>query len=169
MPRFLVLSGLPGSGKTTFRDNFLKDNPDTVVLSVDDVLEGTAERLGVPFLDLWKPEHEDWQHAARNVLRYRLQEALKKDQDVIWDQANLTFDERRQRVDMAPDHYEKIAIAFETDADVLVTRNDARKATGRNLPQPFLDALAQDYVRPHFDEGFDKIVVITNNTTSTVL
>lgn len=169
MRRFILLAGVPGSGKSSFRHNLLVSRPDTVVLSPDDWLENKAQELGISYQDIWLPEHADHIRESRRVMYERLHEALDEGRDVLWDQTNITFSMRAERLELAGDDCEKICVCFETDRDTILARNDARKANGRHVPDDRLEQMMLDWERPHHDEGFDQIVLVTNNSQTTVL
>ena len=169
MPRFILLAGLPASGKSTYRAELLTSNPQAVVVSPDDFLESRAAKMGITYQDIWRPEHSEHIAESRTRIDDILEEAISQNRDVIWDQTSLTFEMREGRLHNTPHHYDKIAVAFETDWDTLMQRNDARKPYGRDIPIEILEGMFNDYERPHFDEGFDHVILITNNGDHTLL
>ena len=169
MPRLVMLVGLPGSGKSTYRKNLLNDNPNTVVICPDDFLEEKAAQMGISYQEIWLPEHHEHIAQSRIDAEEHLMNAVKNGQDIIWDQTNISFDMRSRRLDKVSDDYERIGVAFETNENTLFARNQDRVSRGRHLPEPVLMGMIQDYERPHFDEGFDHIVLIENNGHPKVL
>lgn len=156
MPRALFLCGVPASGKSTYAASLLAQS-DAVYLSSDALIEDWAEEAGLSYAEAYP----DMRDKAKAELENRLAYALEMKSDIIWDQTNLTWEERETRLSRF-DGYDLIAIAFEAPASVLDARLKAREAeTGKHIPPDVVLAQRAAYMRPHFDEGFDEIVLVT--------
>jgi len=87
-PTFVMLIGLPGSGKSTFRN---EHGEPYVVLSSDDFIEQRAIAEGVTYTEVFADAVDD---ASRHVHR-NFREALANNASIMWDQTNLTPKKRR--------------------------------------------------------------------------
>lgn len=156
MNQLYMLVGPVASGKSTWTKNFLKAYPDTVVVSTDDILEEWAERDGITYTESF----DKYIGAAGKEMNRRVSEAIFKNNDVIWDQTNMTVKARKRKIKQFKDYY-KTAVVFFVDDEEQKRRLDARaKATGKFIPQHIVENMAKSYVRPSKEEGFDKIVDI---------
>ena len=86
MQEVVVLIGAPGSGKTTWRRDFLARNPDYVVVSSDDGVEAEAVARGVTYSDAFAEAIGKADEDARN----NFFDAIKDGKSVIIDRMNTT-------------------------------------------------------------------------------
>jgi predicted kinase len=147
-----MMIGVPGSGKSTW---IQKNNNNAVIISTDDIVEQTAAASGKTYNEVFKDNIK----FATQLANERARTAFTADQDVIWDQTNINPKSRRVKLDLAPDHYEKIAVFFPTpDKEELSKRLDNRP--GKNIPQNIMMGMIASLVQPTTDEGFDDIIVV---------
>lgn len=152
MPKLYMMIGVPGSGKSTW---LRKNNSNAVIISTDDIIEQTAAAAGKTYNEVFKDNIK----FATQLANEHARAAFTADQDVIWDQTNLNAKSRRAKLDLAPDHYEKIAVFFPTpDKEELSKRLDSRP--GKNIPQNIMMGMIASLVQPTTDEGFDDIIVV---------
>src|SRR3990172_7960840 len=128
MPTLFVLVGLPGSGKTTFTKNNLKD---TVRVCHDDLVAMLTGEWDVTRTQLYHALEWNLVHTC-----------LSRNQNVVVDRTNLDLKTRARFLNAAynaetsePVH--KVAIIFETPLDVCQERNHnlERIAAGRVVPE----------------------------------
>lgn len=157
MPRFILLSGAAGSGKTTFRQNLRNTIPDLQEISGDDYIEEMAAKDGLSYQDAWQAYNK----ATPEVLRERLAKALANPTDIVWDATNLTPQVRRTVLESVPDNYTLVAISVEAPLGLSLERVWERKSdTGKDVPEDVVRTQHAGYQRPHFDEGFDHVMVV---------
>jgi predicted kinase len=157
MPRLIMLSGPSGSGKSTYRENLLKTFPAAQIISFDDILEDLAGQHNMDYQDAFTTFSDD----VHEALELRLQTLTEQGEDLIWDQTNLSYKKRLRALEMIPDTYEFIAVAFEAPEDLLFERVAKREQiTRKHIPEDVLKGQIASYERPHFDEGFDSIFVV---------
>jgi predicted kinase len=160
MARFILLCGLPGSGKSTYAANFMANTEEPVLLlSSDALLEDMAAEHGVTYQEAYV----QWATKAQAEVLSMAEFAISEGIDVVWDQTNLTQAQRAERAApfFAAD-YEVIAVAFEAPQSVLKERIAARaSAMGKTIPSSVLETMGKTYQRPDENEGFDHIVVVT--------
>jgi len=158
MSQILVLAGPSGSGKSTHAARLAEHIEGARILSSDALIERHAETEGLSYAQAY-PLFVD---KVKSELHDQMEAAFQAGVPVIWDRTSLSWDARAAILDRTPDSYERIAIAFEVPVDILRTRLAAREAeTGKEIPETVLQAQIASYQRPHFDEGFDRIVVIS--------
>ena len=160
-PVFIMLVGLPGSGKSTFAERFIADSVgDVVYISTDSFIEGRAAEAGITYDEAW-PNHIK---EATDAAWARFRSALRRNASVVWDQTNLSVKKRKSVVAKVPDTYTKQAVVFEIEEGVRRQRLSNR--VGKTVP-PTVDVSMRDsYVRPTVDEGFDFVLDGVTGTTS---
>lgn len=151
-PYIVVLCGLPGSGKSTFR-GMLK--PQAVELSTDDYVEEIAQFRGKNYDDIWSDEIGN----ATAHVNDQFRAALKAGQSIVWDQTNLTVKKRRKILSQVPKSYYKAAIFVQVHEDLRQKRLLGRP--GKVIPAHVDKSMLDSLVIPTEDEGFDEVRVLT--------
>lgn len=156
-PRVIFLVGVPGSGKSTWREKYLASTTrDTVTISSDDMVMAYAKVNG---LDYTQAHREIDMNALDKQCAAALRVAVAKGQDVIIDRTNLRFKPRRRFLSQVSKRYVPIAIAFWVDCPELRQRLDKRAAsTGKHIPWKVVMEMFEGYQPPTFDE-FDVIEI----------
>lgn len=144
---FIVLAGIPYSGKTTFRKAYLKD---FATISLDDLVNEVANASNKTYNEVW--------HSCVTECNAKLQALYNKysDQHVVVDMTNLTAKKRRNLIkDRAGDRY-KVCIYFPIP--------EPEEFANRVLNRPFqvispniLKNMVDMYVEPTKEEGFDAV------------
>lgn len=148
MPTLHMLIGLPGSGKSTWRNNYLASNPslDTVVVSSDDIIEEWAAANNLTYSEAWSKIN---QKDVAAKFRTQLKEALNLNKNIIVDRTNMGVKARREILKHVPESYETVGVVFVIPDNVLEQRLDARaKATGKVIPKFVINNMAKAYVAP---------------------
>ncbi|PCJ96702.1 MAG: hypothetical protein COA52_00410 [Hyphomicrobiales bacterium] len=115
----IILCGLPGTGKSTWVKEFLKndyiipDAPDvevveTVVLSGDKHIEKYASKVGISYNEAFHL----YQKESRLLMNLELFNAIKERKHIIWDNTNLSKKIREKRMASIPNSYGKLIIYF---------------------------------------------------------
>ena len=160
MPTLYMLIGLPGSGKSTWREKHIAANPTitTVVASQDDIIEEWAAANGMTYSEAW-PKVNQKDVAAKFRTIYK--EALNAGHDVIIDRTNMGVKARREILKNVPSNYETVGVTFVIPDTELHARLDARaKATGKVIPKFVLATMAKAYVAPTREE-FTRLVRVS--------
>ena len=154
----IVLIGLPASGKSTWRENFLsKSDEEFVIVSSDDEIERLCAEEGITYTEGF----DKFVGKATGIIKQKFREAVNKGSNVIWDQTNLTVKKRRGILQKVPEGYRCEAVAFELTVAELESRLAKREAeTGKHIPHHVMKNMAKSYIPPTKEEGFDKVTVV---------
>ena len=151
MPKFYMLIGVPGSGKSTWIKNANLDS-NTVIISTDDIIEKRARAQGLTYSDVFQAEIK----SATAEMNRILGDALANNKDIVWDQTNLTVKSRRSKLAQIPEQYLKIAVYFSTpDNAELQRRLDNRP--GKVIPSNVVLGMKSQLQLPMLDEGWHEI------------
>lgn len=140
---FMMLVGLPGSGKSTFAEK-MKDK--------FDVHSSDAIRLEM-FGDETDQTHNN---EVFNELHKRVNESLKNHRSCIYDATNISRKYRKSFLKTIEkfDYVKKIACVFATDIEVCLERNSNRS---RVVPEEVIIRNYKKMTLPRIEEGFDCI------------
>lgn len=158
-PVFVMMIGLPGSGKSTKSKELW---PDYTRCSSDDYIDAVARRLGKSYSDVFKDEIANAQKAC--VMQQH--RAFYDEENVVLDQTNLTSKTRIKKLDMVPHFYHKIACVV-TCSDVNELERRLINREGKVIPKPIIEAMMKTYEYPLPDEGFDEIIEIETGPVDT--
>lgn len=145
-----MLCGIPTAGKSTFSKN--PKYKDYVRISSDDVLEQIAKQRETTYNAIFA---KNIGFAQKLMLR-RLRMAIKQQQNIIWDQTNITPQQRMEKLKMVPNDYRKIAVWFMIPMKDALTRN--LKRHGKMIPPEVIQRMYNEFEIPTLYEGFDEIV-----------
>lgn len=153
MKTIVMLIGPPGSGKTTLANVMF---PNHVRLSSDQFIEDRAKAIGLTYNAIFKYTADE---AMRNLRKMR-DDAIRFGHDIVWDQTNMTTSSRRKKLAVFPSDYTKIALVTDWHFDDLIFRNDARKATGRDVSVGIIKDMIAGFNQPQKYDGcgFDFIL-----------
>jgi predicted kinase len=159
MPYLFMLIGLPASGKSTWRSNFLaiaeQFGRDVVVVSSDDLIEAHAATKQMTYAEVFGEASKMADKEARRCFA----EAVASGRDIIVDRTNLTKATRAKFLSRLPETYRRHAVAFEVPPDALDERLGRRNATGKVIPPHIIEAMRASYEPPTNDE-FDEIMTL---------
>lgn len=157
MPVFMMITGLPGSGKSTWIKEYVGaclENYDLKikVFSSDKIREelyGDEAIQGNPS-DVF------------DIMKTRTLQALKEGYNVIYDATNITRKNRRSILSQIPKDIEKICCIVWARIETCVSR-DARRI--RSVGESVILKMVKRFETPWYDEGFDKIQFINTDTS----
>ena len=163
-PKLWMLIGVPGSGKSTWIKNQFEDvvkELTTHVASTDILIEGLAQIAGKTYDEMFKSSIK---YAEKTMYR-NVASAVADDYDIIWDQTNLTRKTRAKKLILIPDHYEKIAVVFQTPEDLWERLIHRESAEGKSIPEEVVHNMIDTMEYPELDEGFNKVLYVDNGVT----
>lgn len=119
MSTMICLSGMPGSGKTTWATEFLKKHPDFLYFSPDSYYEriNGDECDRTDTFEIWMAMFRDIHIAEKNF------------NNVLIDSDNLTYAQRNQWIEWFPYFDEHILLFLEEDYNTCFDRVSKRRRT----------------------------------------
>jgi len=146
-----ITVGLPGSGKSTYVKNFIKDK-DVEYLSSDELraIYGKDET------------DQSVTSIVFGHIKRKVDEFLKDGKNVLVDATSVNRKERSDYINTAKKYGAKVvAIVFKMDRQGLIERNKKRgEQGGREVPTFVIDKMLAKYEEPSYDEGIDVIIYV---------
>jgi len=152
MPTLTVLVGLPGSGKSTS----IPEDFDGFVYSTDRYIESCAKLNRRTYNDVF----QEFIGPATKHMNEQLELAIRQRADVIWDQTNMGAKKRLGILSRFPKTYRKICVCRIPLWDALEWAELDRRILsreGKMIPHHIIESMADSYVEPTLDEGFDEV------------
>ena len=146
-----ITVGLPGSGKSTYAKNFIKDKE--------------IEYLSSDSLRAVYGKDETDQSVTSIVfghIKRKVDEFLKDGKNVMVDATSVNRKERSDYINTAKKYGAKVvAIVFKMDRQGLIDRNKKRgEQGGRVVPDWVIDKMLAKFEEPSYDEGIDVMIYV---------
>jgi predicted kinase len=138
----ILLSAIPGSGKSTWAHRYQESHPNTFVVSSDDIrisLFGKA--------DDFRNEGLVWKTYLDNINGYA---AKYQDVTVIADATNLQNKYRKMYRELTPSFDKHVLVVFDLPYEICLIQNKMRPA-GRVVPKEAMEKLRKE-MEPVSDE-----------------
>lgn len=146
LPKFIMLCGIPGSGKSTYCNKY-KNNKDYVIISSDSIRE-----------ELGDINDQSKNTEVFQIVHDRTKDALKNGYNVIQDCTSLNRKKRiaflRQIQDIP---CEKICVLFATPIEICKANNANRE---RKVPEEVIDRMIKNFEVPAYCEGWNDIQIV---------
>ena len=146
-----ITVGLPGSGKSTYVKNFIKDK-EIEYLSSDSLraVYGKSE------------EDQTVTPLVFGHIKRKVDEFLKDGKNVLVDATSVNRKERSDYIKTAKKYGAKVvAIVFKMDRQGLIDRNKKRgEQGGRVVPDWVIDKMLNKFEEPSYDEGIDVMIYV---------
>ena len=150
-----ITVGLPGSGKSTYAKNFIKDK-EIEYLSSDELraVYGKSE------------EDQTVTPLVFGHIKRKVDEFLKDGKNVLVDATSVNRKERSDYIKTAKKYGAKVvAIVFKMDRQGLIDRNKKRgEQGGRVVPDWVIDKMLNKFEEPSYDEGIDVMIYVWKTT-----
>jgi tRNA uridine 5-carbamoylmethylation protein Kti12 len=155
--------GLPATGKSTIA-NFGLGVYDRIempvfVYSTDQFIEDAATHFGKTYDEMF----EDNIKAATASMNALLDDAIKEQKDIIWDQTNLGVKKRKKIINrMKQAGYQVRCVCIMPPepghiSDQTEWKHRLNNRPGKNIPNHVIANMIENYVEPTIEEGFDMI------------
>lgn len=149
---FLMLVGLPASGKSTFSEELMEGRDDIVLISSDSIRK-----------ELFGDEDEQGNNTiVFETMAKRTKESLKNGIHVIYDATNLNRKRRRGILQQLPKGTSKSVVYMATDYKLIHKQNMHRN---RVVPTHVIENMYKNLQIPIYSEGWDKITIIYDDET----
>lgn len=146
-PTLWVMVGLSGSGKSSVAKEIAENNPNTIIVSLNNIGE---ELTG-------KVEDQSKNEEVFKVFHKRIREALENNTNVIADAANITMRSRRAIIENVKGiECRKIAYLIPKPFDQCKIDNLNRQ---HPVPEEVLDRQIRKFQIPFMEEGFDEGII----------
>ena len=158
MRTYIMLIGLPGSGKSTWAADYIAKNSgmDFRVVSSDAIIEEKALLEGLTY----SASHKKNIGFSIDEMERRFKQYVKDGVNIIHDQTNLTVKTRKKHLAKAKG-YVKSAVIFTLAEEKRQRRFETRKAnTGKHIPEYVIKNMTKNFEPPTKKEGFDKVINI---------
>lgn len=174
----IILCGVPGSGKSTFAEEYKKNHPGTEVISSDGIREEVFGDAALQYTEEIAKEQFQKQHITPDpenmdtemrrvcntyifgIMEDRVKKCLQDGMDVIYDATSLTAKSRVMTLKKFRGNYNKAsAFYLDTPKDVALKRNAARE---RKVPEDVILSMLERYEYPTKKEGFVRIHRVIN-------
>lgn len=146
-PKLILLVGIPGSGKTTYAQNYIKQNSNTIHLSSDAIrkeLYGDEAIQGNP-------------SEVFSFMQQRAMGALNEGYDVIYDATNIARKDRASIIGICPKFAKIEAHIIWAPIETCIERDAVRD---RTVGKAVIDKMLKRFQAPYYDEGIDEIIII---------
>lgn len=146
-----IMVGLPGSGKSTYAKEFIKDQQ--------------VEYLSSDSLRAVFGKDESDQSVTPKVfghIKTKVDEYLRDNKNVLVDATSVNRKERSDYINTAKKYNSKVVVVvFKMDRNGLIARNKKRgDEGGRVVPDWVIDKMLNKFEEPDFNEGIDVIIYV---------
>ncbi|OQS03926.1 hypothetical protein THRCLA_03788 [Thraustotheca clavata] len=173
-PKFILLLGIPGSGKTSILSEL--DQTGRIVLNdfvnfdVDDIIALLPEfyqaMLNIGLGNFAETDENSMnphvryamcQNEAKHIMSTNLNYAIKEKMNIILHGSGRSLDKYMDIVDSLDQSYEIHVMCVDVPTDIALERVEARsRGYGRNVPKDVVE-VAADQIRPHFRALADNV------------
>ena len=143
---FVMLVGLPGSGKSTYTKQFIENG--YVIHSSDAIRE---ELTG-------DANNQDINSKVFETLHKRVKQDLRDGKKVIYDATNISWKRRKAFLqELNNIKCWKVCNVIATPFEICIKQNDMRD---RKVPHEVIDRMYRNFDIPYYNEGWDRINII---------
>ena len=143
----ILLVGLPGAGKTTYANKYVREHKNTIHLSSDSIrlqMYGKESIQGNP-ADVF------------SVMQKRAVKALNDGQSVVYDATNITRKDRSNIINVCPKYVKIECHIIWAPIETCIERDASRE---RTVGKAVIDKMLKRFQAPYYDEGIDSIKII---------
>lgn len=160
-PECIILIGLPGCGKSTWRAKHLAaTQKEYVCISSDDIVDEYAANHGMTYSEAFQATVD----TADKMVRDRFRAAVAERKNIILDRTNMSKKSRNRFLSNVSKDYRRKAVVFDIDDAVRHERVVARAAaTGKHIPYAVVVDMRKQFEEPTTVDGeFHEIIRVSN-------
>lgn len=144
---------MPGTGKSTWVKNNVTNG---IVLSTDNLIEECASLWGKTYDEIFSLHIK---YAEKDMYE-QLEEAIRNNQNIVFDRTNLTQKVRKKNLQKIPNNYEKHCVFFTIPSPEIW--KERLKRPGKSIPKNVLGTMIKSIQIPEYSEGFKTITIVDN-------
>jgi predicted kinase len=148
IPRFILLCGICGAGKSTYGKGLAKEI-NAAYFASDDI---RVELRGDD-----KEYHPEDNEKVFQLMQSRTLETLENGQDVIYDATNVTRKDRASILAKIPVYARKECHIVWAPIETCIEQDSRRE---RHVGKEVIDKMLKRFQTPFYDEGIDEIVIV---------
>jgi len=149
--KLFILIGIPCSGKSTYANKFILNNPNTILISTDEIRK---QITGVYQFS------EKTNLLVMETAKKMLYKALMQGMDVIYDATNTNKNYRKSIIKISKQtSLQTIGVVFKTPVTICLKRN-AERNSERRIPEHVIVAMSVFDSDIKKTEGFDEVMFI---------
>ena len=151
MPKFYMMVGLPGAGKSTYAKQLAEKN-DAHYIASDDYREAYLHDI----------ENQDQNDYIFQKMKEDTMYSLSNDKDVVYDATNISYKKRRRFLqEIKAITCEKYCIVMATPYEQCLENNANRD---RCVPEYVIERMYKSFYMPYYYEGWNYIELIYPST-----
>ena len=158
MRTFMLLSAIPGSGKSTWAKKYAAEHPNTKIVSSD----GLREELGNAIND-FSHEKEVWRLFMERIHEYGKEEEVT----VIADATMISNAFRKMYAEKTPEFDRHILVFFDIPYEVCAFQNKLRTSCAV-VPDYAMERMHRDFEKPNEEvlALYDEVITVTSRFVS---
>lgn len=147
-PSLILLVGIPGSGKTTYAEKYIKEHENTTHISSDQI---RAELFG-------NEATQGDNNEVFSLMQARTIDALSDGKSVVYDATNITRKDRSYIIALCPKFVKIECHIVWAPISYCIYRDEFMRK--RTVGKSVIDKMLKRFQAPYYDEGIDEIKII---------
>lgn len=150
MPELILLCGIPGAGKSTYADNYVKSHENHIRISSDSIRK-----------ELYGSESvQECHEKVFSLMQSRTLELIKSGASVLYDATNITRKSRSNIINMCQKHADISCHIIWAPIETCIKRDAERE---RTVGIEIITKMLKRFQAPYYNEGISNIKIILPN------